>query len=130
MGMEKQGSNTLSTLSKDEQIAYLLDLTTSLELKIDVLAKDNDALAKDNAALEKDYITIKQKSDYYKSELDKLIEQIKLANARYWGAKSERVKPYQISLFNDMEAAADSSKGEPDVEATVSSVPFRRFKTA
>ena len=125
MGMEKQGLNTLGALSKDEQIVYLLDLATSLELKIDILAKDNDALAKDNAALEKDNITIKEQSDYYKGELNKLIEQIKLDNARYWGAKTERVKPYQISLFNDMEAAAGFSKGEPDIEVVL---PKKRRK--
>ena len=112
--MQSKSMDIPPGLSKDEQIAYLLDLAHSLELKVDVLAKDNDALARDYACLEKDNVAIKKEADYYKGELDKLIEQIKIANARYWGAKSDRIKPHQISLFNDIEAAADDSKAEPD----------------
>lgn len=123
--MVKQSLDTLEGLSKDEQIAYLTDLNSSLELKIDVLARDNEVLAKDYALLEKDNIAIKKESDYYKGELMKLIEQIKIANARYWGAKSEKIKPYQISLFNDMEAAADDFVGEPDINEVV---PKKRRK--
>ena len=37
-----------------------------------------------------------------RSEHDKLVELIKMANAREFGARSERVLPHQLSLFNDM----------------------------
>jgi transposase len=123
--MAKQSLDILESLSKDEQIAYLTDLNSSLELKIDVLARDNDALAKDYALLEKDNIAIKKESEYYKGELNKLIEQIKIANARWWGAKSEKIKPYQISLFNDMEAAAGEFAAEPDIDEAL---PKKRRK--
>ena len=113
--MQNKGMDILEALSKDDQIAYLKDLTSSLESKIDALAKDNGALAKDNATLSKDNVAIKVQADYYKSELDKLIEQVKIANARRFGAKSDRIKPYQVSLFNDMEAAADLTAPEPEL---------------
>lgn len=35
------------------------------------------------------------------------MEAARIANARYWGASSDRVLPHQISLFNDVEAAVD-----------------------
>lgn len=135
--MAKQSIDTPRGLSKDEQIAYLTDLNTSLELKIDVLARDNDALAKDYALLEKDNIAIKKESEYYKGEYRKLIEQIKIANARYWGAKSEKIKPYQISLFNDMEAAAGDTASEPDINEALpkkkrkkkTTIDYSKFET-
>lgn len=121
--MSKRETDNFDSLTKDEQITYLLDLTSSLELKIDALSCDNDALAKDNALLAediailaKDNAVIKKQADFYKSELDKLIEQVKAANARAWGVKSEKAKPYQISLFNDMEAVSDTATAEPDLD--------------
>ena len=112
--MQKQSFDILDALSKDEQITHLKELASSLKQKIEVLAKDNDALAKDNVFLVKDNVAIKKQADYYKGELSRLIEQIKLANARYFGAKSDHIKPYQVSLFNDMEAVADTSIPEPE----------------
>ena len=112
--MQKQSFDISDALSKDEQIAHLKELAHSLEQKIEVLAKDNDALAKDNALLVKDNVVAWKEAEHYKGELSKLIEQIKIANARYFGAKTERIKPYQVSLFNDMEAVADTSIPEPE----------------
>jgi transposase len=114
--MQRQGHDILDSLSKDEQITHLRGLAASLERKIDAIAKDNDALAKDNTLLQSNNLALKKESDFYRGELNKLIEQIKIANARYWGAKSEKIKPYQISLFNDMEAAAEKPVAEPETE--------------
>jgi len=127
--MHKKSLDIPKSLSKDEQIAYLLDLTSTLELKIDILAKDNDALAKDNALLAKDCTHAKKQADFYKGELDKLIEQIKIANARLWGAKTERIKPHQLSLFNDMEAASSAKEPEAALD-TILPKKRRKKKTA
>jgi len=48
---------------------------------------------------------------------DKLLalgEKGAIANARHWGARSDKVKPKDISLFNDAEAAADDDAEEPE----------------
>ena len=41
------------------------------------------------------------------AERDRLVEMVRLANQRFFGCRSERVVPDQLSLFNDMEAAAE-----------------------
>jgi transposase len=112
--MQKQSLNILDHLSKDEQIAYLTEQNITLALQNTVLIKENDALVKDVSELSKDIVSTKRDRDLYKARLDELIEKIKLMNARHWGAKTERVLPEQISLFNDMEAAADPTVPEPD----------------
>ena len=135
--MQKQSTNIADTLSKDEQIAYFKDLASSLELKIDALSKDNDALAKDVAELARDNVSLKRDCDFYKARYDGLIEQIKILNARYWGAKSDKVQPYQLSLFNDMEAASDPLMPEPDYKEALpkkrkkkNSIDYSKFETS
>lgn len=59
-----------------------------------------------------------------KADLDRLFEQIRIANAARFGAKSERVMPDQLSLFNDMEAAYKAGGFEPELD--VESSPRRR----
>lgn len=97
----------------------------SLESQVESLSKDNDALAAENRRLAADAARADsewaarmesalaeqaaEKDRAYaqlKSEHDKLVELVKTANARHFGAKSERVLPHQISLFNDVEACA------------------------
>jgi len=126
--MQSKGMDISDHLSKDDEIAYLRNLTSSLELKIEALAKDNSGLAKDNAILSKEHAVLKEQADYYKGEYERLVEQIKITNARYWGAKSEKTMPYQVSLFNDMEAAADPAVAEPECVATPSKKKARKKK--
>jgi len=134
--MRDKGINIPGSLSKDEEIAYLKGLTSTLELKVEALTKDNDALAKetvalaeDNVILSKDYSVLKEQVDYYKGEYERLVEQIKIANARYWGAKSERIMPYQVSLFNDAESSFDPTAQEPECVAAISKAKARKKKS-
>ena len=49
-----------------------------------------------------------------KAERDRLVEMARLANQRFFGRRSERVVPDQLSLFNDVEAAAEAAKMADD----------------
>ena len=72
----------------------------------DALARDNEQLAAENARLAADAARAERGLAEARRELDKLVEQIALANARMWGRRSERAAPGQLSLFNDVEACA------------------------
>ena len=111
--MSKQLSDIENPSEKDAQSAYLLKLTSSLKAQNEVLAKDNDALAKDAVALTQDLISVKKDLDYFKAKYDQIVEQIKIANARYYGAKTEKIRPYQLSLFNEVEADFSPDTSEP-----------------
>lgn len=147
--MNKADANILSTLSKDAQIAYLLDINSSLEQQNDelmigqavlsgeneelkrgqaILSRENDELVGHNAELSKDLVSLKRDNDHLMAEFDKLIEQIKIMNARTYGAKSERILPHQISLFNDMEAVGDTVIVEPSAKEVLPKV--RKKKTS
>ena len=72
----------------------------------DALARDNEQLAAENARLAADAARAERGLAEARRELDKLVEQIALANARMWGRRSEKAAPGQLSLFNDVEACA------------------------
>jgi transposase len=134
--MPEQSSNILEAPSKDVQIAYLLELTASLKAQNEVLARDNDALAKDAATLAQDLILIKKDRDYFKAKYDQVVEQIKIANARYFGAKTEKIAPYQLSLFNEVEAEASgdaagtgNKETSPKKRRKKSTIDYSRFDT-
>ena len=86
---------------------------------LEMLAADNAALAAENAALARDLEEALARlaesealAAHWKAQRDRLVEQVKLANARFFGSRSERALPEQVSLFNDAEAAA-APAGEP-----------------
>ena len=100
----------------------------TLESQLESLSRDNDALAAENRRLAGDLARadaewaarlaeLEARKDrayaQLKSEHDKLVELVKMASAREFGARSEKVLPHQISLFNDIEAAAPAPSPEP-----------------
>ena len=96
----------------EEQIAML-------RAQLESLARDNESLAADNARLASEaaqsaaaVAELTAKVDGLEAKMARLVEQIKLANMRFFGSKSERVVADQLSLFNDMEAAADAHPGD------------------
>lgn len=124
---EKHSKTDFPTL--EAQIALL-------QAQLASLARDNESLAHDNARLiaeatqlsaeaaEKDLLItsmstkmdcLEAKVEGLEAKMARLIEQIKLANMRFFGSKSEKVIPEQLSLFNDTEAWADPSQTEPDL---------------
>ena len=111
-------------MQETRDIAALEATIASLESQVESLSRDNDALAAENRRLAADIAraaedaartaaetqaALAEKDRAYaqlRSEHDKLVELIKMANAREFGARSERVLPHQLSLFNDFEASA------------------------
>lgn len=104
-----------------EQIARLL-------AQVESLSRDNERLAADNARLARDAAEavrvpaglereLREELAAVKAERDRLVEMVRLANQRFFGCRSERVVPDQLSLFNDMEAAADPGAAEPELDA-------------
>ena len=91
--------------------------------KAEVLARDNERLAadngrllSDNSSLELEVASLRSALTQSRAELDKVVSMLMLANARAYGARSEKVRPGQLSLFNDMEAAFEPDAPEPAPE--------------
>lgn len=49
-------------------------------------------------------------------KIDAVLEQVRIANARYWGASTEKIRPEQLSLFNDVEATCEPEATEPALD--------------
>ena len=116
-------------ISAEEPIARLT-------AQVESLSRGNERLARDNAELAKaaaDAVRapaelaeeLRAELAAVKAERDRLIELVRLSNQRFFGCKSEKVIPDQLSLFNDMEAAADGSP-EPEFDEAVPARPRRR----
>ena len=105
-----------------------------MRARMDTIARDNASLARDNRALARDnealarelgesnqtIANLKSQLDEQQVEIARLLEQVRLANCRFFGSKSERVVPEQLSLFNDMDSSADESAAEPNESAPIS----------
>lgn len=119
--MSKETCN-ISQPTSEDQIATLL-------AQVESLSRDNERLAKDNAHMASEMTriadTLEAELEAVRAERDRLIELVRLANQRFFGSKSEKVIPDQLSLFNDMEAAADDAD-EPALEDVLAAKPRRR----
>ena len=107
--MKKRASKTASP-TPEEQIAVL-------RAQLESLARDNERLAADNARLAAEAAEGASRMAALEAKMARLVEQIKLANMRFFGSRSEKVVPEQLSLFNGVEAAADPAAAEPAVDA-------------
>ena len=112
------------------------ELIARLTAQVESLSRDNERLARDNAELAKAAADaarapaglaeeLRAELAAVKAERDRLIELVRLSNQRFFGCKSEKVVPDQLSLFNDVEAAADGSP-EPEFDEAVPPRPRRR----
>ena len=124
---------TAAHISPDDYAA-LLERVSGLELALSALASDNEALQQDNASLaselERERLSrdeavraaveeavaavraeLQAVIDAQGAENARLVEQFKLLQQAFFGSSSERVRPDQLSLFNDCEAAADGAPG-------------------
>lgn len=105
------------------ELAEATALAEESAAKADVLARDNERLAAENVRLQSDNSSLELKVASLESalargraEFDKVVSMLMLANARAYGARSEKVRPEQYSLFNDMEAALEPEAPEPAAE--------------
>jgi len=94
----------------------------TLRAQLESLARDNEALAADNARLAREaaesaaaVADMSAKVEDLEGKMARLVEMMKLANMRFFGSRSEKVVPGQLSLFNDAEADADPSVPEPEI---------------
>lgn len=136
---------TVSHISPDEYAA-LMERVSGLELALSALASDNEALAADNAQLAADLARerasrdeevaraveaavaavradLQAVIDSQGAENARLVEQFKMLQQSFFGSRSERVDPGQLSPFNDAEAAAD---GAPEPVADAAEAPKKR----
>jgi transposase len=132
-------------MQETQDIAAYEAAIATLESQLESLSRDNDALAAENRRLAGDLARadaewaarlaeLEARKDrayaQLKSEHDKLVELVKMANAREFGAKSERVLPHQVSLFNDVEAAAPAPAPGPAPRARKKRKPKRKVDWA
>ena len=113
--MKKMKNIPSETLSKDEEIQrlrMLLENTQrSYESQIATLTSSFEA------RMQREKMEHVAQMDKLNQELEKLIEQIHRASATRFGSKSEKINPWQMSLFNDMEAAFEKGNHEPELES-------------
>lgn len=98
----------------------------TLQAQISSLICDNERLSSDNARLVKEAEESAHIIEELSAKMERLIEQIKLANMRFFGSKSERVIPEQLSLFNSVEAASSVSVSEPKLSKVLNPPKPRR----
>ena len=107
-------------ITQDPRIAALEAMVAELAAKTEALAADNERLATDNASLSDSVSSLRQDLDAANARIaevtadrDRLVAQIMQAQAMQFGYKSEKLHPWQLSLFNDMEASFDPDAAEP-----------------
>lgn len=79
----------------------------------DALARDNEQLAAENARLAADAAQAERGLAEARRELDKLVEQAALANARMWGRRSEKAAPGQPSTSSTTSAGSGWPASRP-----------------
>ena len=103
-----------------DSAAALAAQMSEMRAKMDCLARDNEALSRELDALAREsqatISSLRSQLEGRQAEIERLLEQIRLANRRFFGSKSEKASPEQLSLFNDVESAADGSAAEPSLE--------------
>ena len=114
---------TTNPPTPEEQIA-------TLRAQLDSLSRDNESLAADNARLAAEAAEsaaaaaeMSEKVAGLEARMARLVEQLKLANLRFFAPKSEKAPTAgqleldfgDLSLFNDAEAWADPSEPEPEL---------------
>ena len=94
-----------------------------MQARMDIITRDNDSLIRDNEVLSRELqesnqtiTNLKVQLDEQQVEIERLHEQLRLANCRFFGSSSEQVVPEKLSLFNDVDFNADESVPEPKLE--------------
>lgn len=111
-----------------------------LRAQLESLARDNESLAADNARLAAEaaessaaVAEMSGRIAGLEARMAGLVEQIKLANLRFFAPRSEKAPAGQLaldfsdlSLFNDAEAWADPEEPEPELEVAGAPAKPRR----
>ena len=75
-----------------------------MQARMDIITRDNDSLIRDNEALARELqesnqtiTNLKVQLDEQQVEIEHLLEQIRIANGRFFGSSSEQVVPEKLS---------------------------------
>jgi transposase len=90
----------------EARVAELSAMAASAARACDEASAEAARLAEENSELRGRVASVTAERDAARAQIDRLVEMVKLANARQFGARSEKCHPCQLSLFNDVEAAA------------------------
>lgn len=127
--MRMKGKQDIERADADS-VARLTAQMSEMRAKMDCLARDNEALSRELDVLAREsqatISSLRSQLEGRQAEIERLLEQIRLANRRFFGSRSEKVSPEQLSLFNDVEAAADGSAAEPSLEDVAGKAPGNR----
>lgn len=127
--MRMKGKQDIEHADADSA-ARLTAQMSEMRAKMDCLARDNEALSRELDVLAREsqatISSLRSQLEGRQAEIERLLEQIRLANRRFFGSRSEKVSPEQLSLFNDVEAAADGSAAEPSLEDVAGKAPENR----
>lgn len=106
-----------------------------MQARMDIITRDNDSLIRDNEALARELqesnqtiTNLKVQLDEQQVEIERLHEQLRLANCRFFGSSSEQVVPEKLSLFNDVDFSADESVPEPELEEVLDTTASKSQK--
>lgn len=72
------------------------------------LARQNDEVAAENRRLAGELAAARAQLAELRAEVDRVVEQLKLAAQRQWAPRADRVVPGQVPLFNDVELESDA----------------------
>lgn len=129
--MKKREEISLDSLSKDDQIALLKQLLEQSQAQVESLARSYEAQISELQASIESCIAralADQRAEHdgemdtLKAQISSLFEKIRIMNQRAYGAKSEKVDPNKLSMFNETEANYDPDDlDEPIIEDTPTS---------
>ena len=145
-------SKTTDIANAEARLAEMAERLEALAATVESLSRDNESLAAQAAEAQRDAadamravaaVTAERdelaarcdealaQRDMARAELERVVEQIKIANARLYAPRTEKVPPEQMSLylqlFNGAEADADEAVPEPAYEDAVAA-PQRERK--
>ena len=145
-------SKTTDIANAEARLAEMAERLEALAATVESLSRDNESLAAQAAEAQRDAadamravaaVTAERdelaarcdealaQRDMARAELERGVEQLKIANARLYAPRTEKVPPEQMSLylqlFNGAEADADEAVPEPAYEDAVAA-PQRERK--
>lgn len=134
--MKKREEISLDSLSKDDQIALLKQLLEQSQAQVESLVKSYEAQISELQASIESCIARElanqraehnSEIDALKAQISNLFEKIRIMNQRAYGAKSEKVDPNKLSMFNEAEANFDPDDlDEPLIEDEPKSEPKQK----
>jgi transposase len=136
-GGTDQDLPNLEAMSSDEVVAYLTQRLSTVETELQNVKTTHETELANAAAVHEAELAeaaaahaaamARAKADF-ESQMEAVLEQIRIANARYWGASTEKIRPEQLSLFNDVEAVCDPDTPDAEIDDVSADAPKKTRK--